>query len=709
MPETGNQQLTTSNSFPYRAAMLLTLALAAAISTPMPDYPELKRDDISDDFHGTVVADPFRWLEGNGPDVREFIDQQNALTRDFIDAGLRDRIRARLEELQNYERYGVPSRYGEVIIYGKNDGLQPQSVLYVQTPGGEDRVLIDPNTFSDDGTVALAGTTFTDDGKLVAYGVSEGGSDQRVTRIRDVASGEDLPDELTNMRFSGIAWLPDGSGFYYNQYPDDDTRLNNKVRLHKLGTEQADNPIVYERPDDPELSLYPFVTEAGDYLLIYIGRGTDRRSGIVYQKLGSEGGFTDLFDVQDARYSVIGNDGETFYVPTDKDAPRRKLVAVDLNNPDPANWTEIIPEREAVLESAQLAGGKVLALHSRDARSVLSVRDLDGGNEQKVPLPGEGTVYGLDADRDRDDFYFGYTSFGQPATSYRASVGDVTPEVVFSPEVDFDPAQFVTELKFYQSKDGTRVPLFVTHRKGLSLDGSNPTMLYGYGGFSVGLSPGFSPNTVAWMEQGGVFAQAGLRGGDEYGSAWHEAGMLHNKQNTFDDLHAAAEFLIDEGFTSPEKISIRGGSNGGLLVAAAQLQRPDLYGAVICQVPVIDMLRYHTFGTGRFWTVEYGNAVENAKDFETLHAYSPLHNVEPGVKYPPTFVLTADGDDRVVPAHAFKFVATLQSDADPTGLYLLRHDTDAGHGAGKPTAKRLDEAADIYAFLAQTLGMTWGE
>ena len=696
--------------------ILLTLAVINTPADPI-DYPELPTSDVVDDFHGTAVADPFRWLEEpESRATREFVERQNALTRAYLPGDVRDRIRGRLETLQDYERIGIPSRHGDLVVYARNDGLQPQSVLYVEREG-DDRVLIDPNTFSDNGTVALAGTTFTEDGSLVAYGKSVGGSDQREVFVLDTGTGEHRPDQLTNMRFSGQSWHG-SAGFFYNQYPDDSERFNNKLRYHALGTDQADDPVVYERPDDKELSLYPSVTEDNDYLLVYLSRGTDRRAGVAYKTLGEDpldGEITPLFDVQDARYSVVGNEGSVWYVLTDKDAPRRRLVSVDVAGDDPAdpdNWTEIVPEGEAVLEEAQLAGSRLITLHNKDARSVLSVRDMDGGNVREVELPGEGTVYGLDAHKDRPDFTYGYTSFTDPGSSFRADVNEPGSTLLFRPEVGggtVDLNDYTTTLTFATSKDGTRVPLFLAHKKDVEPTGDNPTILYGYGGFSVGLSPSFSPTTLAFLEQGGVFAQACLRGGDEYGSEWHEAGQLGNKQNVFDDFIASAEHLIEGGYTSPEKLAIRGGSNGGLLVAAVELQRPDLFGAVLCHVPVIDMLRYHTFGTGRFWTVEYGNAMEDPEHFGFLMAYSPLHNVADGTLYPPTLVLTADGDDRVVPAHAFKFVAELQKDADPAGVYLLRHDTDAGHGAGKPTAKRLDEMADVYAFLTKTLGFEWGE
>ncbi|MEM6313569.1 MAG: prolyl oligopeptidase family serine peptidase, partial [Planctomycetota bacterium] len=598
--------------------MLSTLLLAVVV--PL-NYPTLPTDDVVDDFHGTPVADPYRWLEGDGPEVRAFVETQNALTEAYLDVDCKPAIRDRLEELTDYLRFSTPSRYGDVVVYSRNDGLQPQGVLFVRGDGNvdDDRVLIDPNTFSEEGTTALAGTTFTKDGTLMAYGVSVGGSDQRVVKVRNVDTGADLPDVMTNMRFAGIAWNADNTGFWYNQYPSDDTRLNNRLRYHVLGEPQDGDAVVFDVPDDPELMLYPFVTDAGDYLVVYKSRGTDRRSGVMYRENcddcdpAKQGGFTELFPVQDARYSIVGNDGDMFYVLTDKDAPRRKLVAVDLLEPTPEKWTTIIPEGEAVLEQVGLIDGGFVALHQQDGRSVLTVRDRQGADVRNVELPGEGTVYGIDTDPDRATFTFGYTSYNFPSVAFAADE-ELGLTQVFPSTLDFDPDAFEVSLQFATSKDGTRVPLFVTHKKGLELDGDNPAILYGYGGFSVGQSPYFAPSLIAWLEQGGVYLFAGLRGGDEYGSEWHEAGKLGNKQNVFDDFIACAEWAIENGYTQPEKLAIRGGSNGGLLVAAVELQRPDLFGAVICAVPVIDMLRYHTFGTGRFWTVEYGNAMESADD-----------------------------------------------------------------------------------------------
>ncbi|MGF1633786.1 MAG: prolyl oligopeptidase family protein [Phycisphaerae bacterium] len=689
------------------AAVLLATAMTASRSADAVEmvYPDTPRGQVIDDYHGTPVPDPYRALEDhNAPEARAFIAAQNALTRDFIPADVRDTFRARLQELVNYPRQGLPGRAGDVTFLSRNDGLQNHSVLFVRDAAGE-RVLIDPNTFSDDGTTALAGTWSTRDGTLLAYGVSEGGSDNKVVRFLDVATGEPVAGELTDMRFSSIAWKSAGEGFWYNRYPPNE-RLNNRLYWHALGSDQAQDPVVYARPDDPQIGLYPWVEETGQYLFVYESRGTDRRAGIVFRNTDAppaDGAFKRLFDIGQARYGVVAAVDGVFYVWTDQDAPNRRLVKLDPA--DPGQMTDVIPERDAVLESVSLAGGKLVALYQRDAASMLKVFDLDGTHETDIPLPTVGSVYGVSAEHDKPEVYFGFTSFNYPSSvfAYDVNTGETTP--YFQPDVDFDPAAYEVTQAFVTSRDGTKVPVFITHKKGLKLDGTNPTILYGYGGFSVGQSPFFSTGNVAWMEAGGVFALACIRGGDEYGTAWHEAGKLEKRQNVFDDFHASARMLIDAGYTRPDKLATRGGSNGGLLVAACMLQEPELYGAVICHVGVLDMLRFHTFGTGRFWTVEYGNATESKDQFDFMIAYSPLHNVKP-IKYPALLVTTGDGDDRVVPAHSLKFVAEMQHTADPAGgPYLLRYDVGVGHGAGKPLSMALDEQADIFAFLHKTLEM----
>ena len=542
--------------------------------------------------------------------------------------------------------------------------------------------------------------------------------------LRDGEVGKLYPETMKNMRFAGTSWHPDGTGFWYNQYPMPGTvppaeeRLNNKVFWHQLGTEQSKDVQIFAFPKDPELSFSASVTEADRYLLLYSFRGTDPRNGLRYRKLAGDpatpDGFTTLFEPEDADYSVIDDPEEgSLVVLTDKDAPRFRLVKIDLADPDPSKWQTIIPEPKdpgTVIDAVQRAGSRYVVKYLQDAHAVLKHYALDGSDEKEIELPTLGNVWGIAADREHEDIYFGFTGFTYPITPFHCDLrtGKLTKWAENSPP-GFTPEDYETKQVFYESKDGTRVPMFITHKKGLTLDGNNPTLLYGYGGFRISSTPGFDATNTAWLEQGGVYAVANLRGGGEYGEAWHTAGRLHKKQNVFDDFHAAAEYLIREGYTSTPRLAIEGGSNGGLLVAACVTQRPDLYGAVVCHVPVIDMLRYHTWGTGRFWTVEYGNAIDSAADFKTLYAYSPLHNIRSDVEYPPIITLTADGDDRVVPYNAFKFVATLQQKNPDSYPMLLRHDVGSGHGAGKPISKQLDEQADIYTFLVKALGIDWQE
>jgi prolyl oligopeptidase len=726
------------------ALVPLLAASVAAAPTTRPAYPEAKTVDVVDNYHGTPVPDPYRWLETpDSPETRAFIDAQNVVTDAWLPGDVRDQIRARMEQLVDYPRTGVPGRVGRPdarspaeltrLFVSRNTGLQDHSVLFTRGPGQDDwAVTLDPNTWSDDGTTALAGTWISDDGTTMAYGVSEGGSDDRVVRIMDLRPGkfgEHYPETLEHMRFSGIAWHPDGSGFWYSKYPDpgsvppEEERFNQKIFWHELETDPADDVLVYANPDDPELSHWPTVTNDGRFELIYAYRGTDRRSGILYRELCCEPDrndpFIELFPPQEAEYSVIddptqgtGDDAVSkFVVLTNSNAPAGRVVLVDPGNPAEAEWVTIIPEPQAPgtqIESVVRAGDRYVVEYMQDAKSVLKHYALDGSDEKTIELPTVGTVTGITADRWHDRIYFGFTGYTYPTTPFKYDLptGSLDRFADNSPD-GFDPETYETRQVFYESKDGTRVPMFITHKKGLELDGTNPTILYGYGGFNVSLTPGFSSLRLAWLEQGGVYAVANIRGGGEYGQAWHEAAKFGNRQNAFDDFIAAGEFLIDQGYTNPDKLAIQGGSNGGLLVAAVVTQRPELFGAVHSSVPVIDMLRYHTYGTGRFWTVEWGNAEEDPEAFEYLMAYSPLHNVGTNVDYPPILVTTGDGDDRVVPAHSLKWVAALQANNPDSEAVLLRYDVGSGHGAGKPISKILDEQADIYAFFARALGMDW--
>ncbi len=703
------------------------------------EYPVATRGDASTDYHGTAVADPYRWLETpNAAETRSFINSQNELFDAYVDVALVETIRERLDSLVDYERVSTPSRAGRDDTSGltgrgtqtfryENNGLQNHSVLHISGPAteGEFKLLIDPNIFSDDGTTALAGTWPSPDGTSMAYAVSEGGSDDRVIRIMDLRPGklgEHYPEQMENMRFSSIAWHPGGRGFWYSKYPSIDSRLNQTLYWHDLETDQSEDVKILDFPETPELSLAPSVTSEGEFFLIYTYTGTDRRAGIQYKAQccnpAYPGGFRELFPAGQAEYSVVDDptrstpEGDKAFMATltNRDAPAGKFVFIDPANSDPEHWQTVIAEPTTPgtkLEQVVRAGDRYVALYMQDAKSVLKHYNLEGGDEQTIELPAVGSVSSLDGDPWHDTLYFGFTGFTYPSTpfEYNLSSGELT-KLASNAPAGFDPDAYKSTQVFYESADGTKVPMFITHKKGLELDGTNPTILYGYGGFDVSLTPFFSSVRLAWLEQGGVFAVANLRGGGEYGQPWHEAGMLDQKQNVFDDFIAAGEFLTSEGYTSPEKLAIQGGSNGGLLVAAVVQQRPELFGAVHSAVPVTDMLRYHTFGTGRFWTVEYGNADEDAAAFENLMTYSPLHTVPTDKQLPPILVTTGDGDDRVVPAHSLKWVAALQHEAEG-GPFLLRYDVGTGHGAGKPLAMALDEQAELYAFLVEALKMEW--
>jgi len=678
-------------------------------------YPHARRADQTDDYHGTIVADPYRWLEDpDSPETRAWIEAENALTFDFLaQIPAREAIQTRMTALWDYERYGMPYLQGGRYFYGRNDGLQPQSVLYVsETLDGEPRVLLDPNTLSPDGTVALAGYAISEDGRHMAYGLATAGSDWNEWRVRDVDTGEDRADVLRWVKFSGASWAKDGSGFYYSRYaapaPGEELQQTNyyqKLYFHALGTPQEADVLVYERPDEKEWSFGGHVSEDGAYLLISIGQGTERKNRLYYKSLVEpDAPVVALLDEFDASYGFLGREGTQFWLETDNHAPRGRVVAVDIADPAPARWREVIPEAEETLQGVSLVGERFFASYLKDAHTLVKVFGLDGTLEREVALPGLGSAGGFGGKRHYTETFYAYTSFTVPTTLYRYDIPAGTSAVYRRPQVAFDPSDYETRQVFYESKDGTRIPLFLTHKKGLTLDGQNPTYLYGYGGFDISLTPSFSPGQIVWLEMGGVLAVANLRGGGEYGKAWHDAGRRHNKQNVFDDFIAAAEWLVAGGYTSTPKLAIGGGSNGGLLVGACLTQRPDLFGACLPAVGVLDMLRFHKFTIGWGWVPDYGSA-DVPEDFPVLHAYSPLHNLEPGTTYPATLVTTGDHDDRVVPAHSFKFAAALQAAQGGDAPTLIRIETRAGHGAGKPTAKVIEEAADRWAFLVKVLGM----
>lgn len=680
------------------------------------EYPAARRGDQTDLYHGTKIDDPYRWLEDpNAPETRAWIEAENKVTFAWLaTVPQREAIRQRLTKLWNYERYGVPTHRGTNYLYSRNDGLQNQSVLYTTPSLAEPpRALLDPNKLSAEGTVALTGVELSDDGRLLAYGLAAAGSDWQEWKVRDVATGEDLPDHIRWVKFSGASWTPDARGFYYSRYdePAADAALTGvnyyqKLYYHRLGTPQSDDKLIYERADQKEWGFGGAVTEDGRYLAVSVWRGTDPRNQLFYRDLAQPNApMVELIAGFDADYTFLGNDGPVFWVRTDLDAPRYRVLAIDTRRPAREHWREVIPQAEETLDEVHVVGDRFFASYLKDAHSQVRVFDLAGKPQGEVALPGIGTVSGFQGLRRDTETFYSYTSFTTPTTIYRYDIASGTSSVFRAPSVDFDPGQFETRQVFYKSKDGTRVPMFIVHKKGLPLDGNNPTLLYAYGGFNISITPTFSVSRLVWLEMGGVLAVPNLRGGGEYGRAWHEAGMKLHKQNVFDDFIAAAEYLIAEKVTRSERLAIQGGSNGGLLVGACLAQRPGLFGAALPAVGVMDMLRFQKFTIGWAWVSEYGSS-DDAGQFAALRRYSPLHNLQPGVQYPATLITTADHDDRVVPAHSFKFAAELQRCQGGPRPVLIRIETSAGHGAGKPTTKLIDEATDIYAFLAKSLSVT---
>lgn len=700
----------------FLPAVLLTLThpLLSAEDTNLV-YPETKTVNQVDDFHGTKVDDPYRWLEDDvreSKEVAAWVEAQNKLTFAYLKKlPGRDRIEKRITELWDYEKIGAPSREGGRYYFFRNDGLQNQSVLFMQqTLDDEPHVLIDPNSWSDDGTIALAGAEFSDDGKYVAYGIQDGGSDWRTWRVMEIESRELLEDELKWIKFSSIVWTPDSKGFFYSRYDEPEEgaefqslNLNQKVFYHTVGTLQSKDKLIYARPDHPDWGFGADVTEDGKYLVLTVWKGTDDRYRIIVKDLqDADAEPFDLIDNFEHEYSFVGNDGTTLIFQTNLNAPLGRIIGIDLNNPDQQSWKEIVPETKNAMSSASIVGDHIIGRYLKDAKTQVRLHKMDGSFVREVDFPGIGSASGFGGKRKHDETFYSFSSFATPPSTYRYDIKTGQSTLLRRAKVKFDPEEYETKQIFYESKDGTKVPMFICHRKGLKLNGSNPTLLYGYGGFNISLTPRFSVSRLAWMELGGVFAMPNLRGGGEYGQAWHKAGTKLQKQNVFDDFIAAAEWLIDNKYTSSKKLAIQGGSNGGLLVGACMTQRPELYAACLPAVGVMDMLRFHQFTAGRFWVDDYGCA-DNPEEFKALRDYSPYHNLEGGIQYPATLITTADTDDRVVPGHSFKFAARLQACQSGTNPTLIRIETRAGHGAGKPTAKIIEEVADQWAFLAKNL------
>jgi prolyl oligopeptidase len=687
-------------------------------------YPTAARGDVVDTYHGTKVPDPYRWLEDpDSAETRAWIEAENKVTFSFLEAiPQRRAIGDRLTTLWNYEKYGVPKKEGRRYFYTKNDGLQNQDVFYWTTSldgKAQPRVLLDPNTLSPDGTVALAGASISENARLLAYGLQSAGSDWSEWRVRNIDTGEDLEDHLKWIKFSGAAWTHDSKGFFYGRYPEPrkgeamtDTNLNQKLYYHRIGAPQSEDVLIYERPDQPKWGWGPAVSEDGRYLVVSVWKGTGPKNMVLYQDLkksapGAKAGkdaMVTLIGEFEAKFEFIGNKGPVFWFVTDLEAPRGRIIAIDTRKPARENWVEMVPQGEDALQTASTVGGRIYADYLHDAHSRISVHDEKGKHLGDVKLPGLGSAGGFGGKRGHKETFYVYTGFNTPATVYRYDIRSGESKVLREPKVDFDKERYETAQVFYNSKDGTRVPMFITHKKGLQRDGNNPTLLYGYGGFNVSLTPFFSVVSAVWMEMGGVLAIPSLRGGGEYGEDWHLAGTKLKKQNVFDDFIAAAEWLIANKITSSKRLAIQGGSNGGLLVGAVMTQRPDLFGAALPQVGVMDMLRFHKFTIGWAWVDDYGSSDDPA-EFKALRAYSPLHNIEPGTSYPPTLVTTADHDDRVVPGHSFKFTAALQAAHKGPNPVLIRVQTKAGHGAGKPTKMKIEEAADSLAFLVKVFDM----
>ena len=679
-------------------------------------YPTTQKQEVTDNYHGVMVPDPYRWLEDdNSKETKQWVSEQNKVTFEYLEKiPFRKDVRKRLESLWNYPKYTAPTKEGEYYYYFKNDGLQNQSILYRQKGlSGDPEVFLDPNNLSKEGIVALGAVSFSKNSKYCAYITNKAGSDWGEAFVIDVQTRKLLDDKLDWLKFSGLSWVGD-EGFYYSRYPEPDekTRLSGQnqyhmVFFHKMGTAQSEDKLIYRDNDGPLHYHSAGVTEDQQFLLIQKSKGTSGTQILARRiKDGPDVPMKVIFKGYDHEAGVVDSDGDQLLVHTNKDAPNYKVVAIPFDRPDEANWSTRIPESTDVLQTVGTAGGSLFASYLKDASGRIVQYDKQGKWIRNVELPGIGSVGGFGGKKDDIELFYTFTSFTAPNTIYRFHIKDGTSELFRKTEIAFDQDAYTTEQIFFLSKDGTRVPMFLSYKKGLERDGNNPVLLHGYGGFNISLTPAFSISNLFFMEQGGIYVSVNLRGGNEYGENWHKGGMLENKQNVFDDFISAAEYLIRERYTNPSKIAIRGGSNGGLLVGACMTQRPELFKVALPAVGVMDMLRYQKFTVGFGWVVEYGSS-DNASDFKYLYQYSPLHNLKPGTSYPATLVTTADHDDRVVPAHSFKFAARLQECQAGDAPVLIRIDVDAGHGAGKPTSKMIDETADVWSFVMWNLGMNF--
>lgn len=678
-------------------------------------YPDSPRQTTVENRHSQAIPDPYRWLEDLDTEpTRTWIAEQNQFAADYLDEiPARDPIRQRLTELWDYEKFSAPHKEGGRYFFFRNDGLQNQSVLYwLDDLAAEPKILLDPNQLAADGTVALGGYSVSKDGRLLAYGLSASGSDWQEWHVREIESGQERPDQLNWLKWSGAAWTHDNQGFFYGRYAEPEASMTfkaanyyHKLYYHRLGTPQTEDQLIYERPDQKEWAFGSQISEDGRYLILHVTHGTHPENGIFYQDLAAEASpVVELLNQFDASYRFVGNDGTRCYFLTNSDAPRSRLIAIDMAHPERSQWQQIVPETNDTLESVTMVGNRFIASYLHNAYSLVQVFDKQGQLIRTVDLPGIGSAWGFWGDAHDPETFYGFTSFTQPATLYRYDVATGQSTIFRAPKLNFNPDDYVTEQIFYTSKDGTPVPMFLSYKRGLPRDKNTPVYLYGYGGFNISLTPAFGVSHLVWMEMGGIYAQPNLRGGGEFGQAWHEAGIKLKKQNVFDDFMAAATWLIENQYTSPPRLAIGGHSNGGLLVGACLTQQPALFGACLAGVGVLDMLRFDKFTIGWAWTSDYGSP-DDPEEFKALLAYSPYHNTKPDVTYPPTLITAADHDDRVFPAHSFKFAAALQAAQAGSAPVLMRIDTKAGHGAGKPTTKIIEEQSDYLAFFVQALGM----
>ncbi len=707
-----------SHPFWLSALLLAAMTLAVSAGGSSIKYPDTRRVDQVDDYHGTKVRDPYRWLEADVrtcKDVADWVKAENEVTFAYLKAiPEREPIGKRLTDLWNYEKVSAPFRAGPRYVFAKNDGLQNQSVYYTQeTLDAPPRVLIDPNAWSKDGTVALAGLDFTDDGKYLAYGVSEAGSDWATWKVMHVESRRELSDEVRWIKFGSPSWTRDNQGFFYSRFPEpkpgekyQGLPLNQKVYYHRLGTPQTEDVLVYHRPEQPTWTVGGHVTEDGRYLILSVGDGTtSRKNRVAHKDLNEPYGLPiDLIDNFDSVNWFITNDGPIFYFQTDYQAPRGRVVAVDVRRPDRKEWKTVVPEADSTLEGVNYVGNLLICKYLRDARTQVKLHKLDGRLVRELDLPGIGTAAGFGGRAQDVETFYTFMSFNVPGRTYRYDLVTGESKLFREPKVCFNPDDYEVKQVFYHSKDGTKIPMFISHKKGVQLDGNNPTLLYGYGGFNISLTPLFSVSKLEWMEMGGVYAMPNIRGGGEYGRDWHRAATRLNRPKAYEDFIAAAEWLVEQKYTRPAKLAIQGGSNGGLLVGAVMCKRPDLFGAALPAVGVMDVLRFHKFTAGRFWVDDYGSS-DNPEEFKVQYTYSPYHNLKEGTHYPATLVTTADTDDRVVPSHSFKFAAQLQHCQGGRAPVLIRIETRAGHGAGRPTAMAIEEVADQWAFLVRNLGV----